>query len=458
MNALALAAAKEVLEEAKEERPEALARLHDAVARLLPEALAAVGPPPEHGEPVDGLHGFDARAVAYLRSMGAEGSDLGRAAAEVAQNYARSAREDWQRVVTGDLSQEDWSRSAQAEVARAVAWALWEGEVRAEVNRAQGRLPGVIVDVHEGVALALTKDLRVDNGQLFRPHPRGGAPLAVADVPVVSQNVLDAAIITGRGLRLYGSLYALPVVEYLVELAHVGFGAEGVSVGAEGGKLIFDSWELFVREALRLPGKPRPQVVTDVRLTARMLAHTPIRWPDGMASSALWVLEDDDIRAGPPRHGPRFALTPRLQAGETFRARKGRNLGGREREGLRIVPLLRPRIVPPVPDSNPKSFGAQASFVRFLWLHFVKHREKLWDQPSGIPVTEVDVADLAAMAQLTNTVAVRMLGHLLTCGVIVSPAPGLYTPADQATREFMKDGGSPERRKNGIARQRRPRR
>jgi hypothetical protein len=406
----------------------------------------------------------DETLAAFLATLGDEGI---RAAAEWRGAGA------WQQTLAS-LAPSDpaWIERAAGSVAeafaRTIALVLWRSGVRgaldarrAERESQAGRTAGAIVAVAAGLARVATPQLELGLDEwgaaaVTRPDPRSrasGTRVAIADppvLPVAAREVLD----TARALQALGSQYALPVAETLMDLSQTLRPTRGVDISAGGARLRFASWTSLAQLAMATPPeKPlHPDVVRNVRLAAWAWARTPIRWPDGIESSALWVLDDEVPRPGAPAHGPAFTLSERAQLGATQRARQGRRLGAADWENVRIVPLVRPRIVPPAAGSNRNSYGPQAAFLRLLWCHFTRQGRHLLLPPHGIPVTAADVAALAEEAQLASSVARAMLPHYAGTGVVEHIGGDLFVPADAAARAFIAAGWrrSEEARRAGL--------
>lgn len=427
--------------------------------------------PPEVSDTgeLSGMYYRDELAARYLETLGDEGTQLRAKAVEYAELLRGAARKKWtawldQRPLPGASAPdpaEAWESPLR--LPRMLASVLWRGEVREALARGVSRLPGLIVAVASGLARVSSTQLSLGIDELggaavVRPSPRGksAAPLVVAEplIPFAAMEVIDAV----RSLSAIGSRYGAPTVEAVVERSQLGQSGPGVQVSSDGGTVAYDTWKRLALDALGEIN--HSDDVTNVRAAARALARLPIRWPDGRESSAIWVLDDDDLRPGAPTRGPVFRLSHRLQHGETFRAREPKKLGGLERENTRIVPLLRKqhRNIKPVPGSNRKSYTAQGTFRRLLWLHFAKHGSRFLVPGGGVPISEADLRALADEAGLSADLRTKILPHLVRLGVIRETSPGHFAPTDADTIKFIADGwrkgqAAAERAKIRAARQ-----
>lgn len=456
----ALIAARQVLAELADDG-DATARGEDAEVSLQRATEAALHGAHAH---LKQHHGTTNEGLAsFLATLGAIGAQ---AAADWTASV-RAWREGFPSLAPGDPAWVDAVAEGVIErFSRTLAIVTWRSSVRADVEarraereRQEANPAGAIVAVAHGLARTATPQLELGFDDLgapavMRPDPRNrahGTRIAIADppaLPVAAREVLD----TARALQALGSQYALPVAECLIDLSQTRQAAHGVDISAGGARLRFDTWAVLAQHAMGRPERPpHPDLVRNVRLAAWAWARTPIRWPDGIESSALWTLDDELPRPGAPVHGPVFTLSERAQWGATQRARQGRRLAGADWENVRIVPLPRPRIVPPAPGSNRTTYGPQAAFLRLLWVHFTRSGHHLLAPPHGIPVTAADVAALAEEAQLATSVSRVMLGHYVASRVIEHIGGDLFVPADAAARAFIAAGWqrSEDRRRAG---------
>jgi hypothetical protein len=442
---------------------------HRDLSRALESALVAVpddiSPPLPHSPSFlvsaemleqDGMHHRDAWAVGFLRALGPDGSPLRRAAEEVADGYAAAAREQWatlrlQRDLPGLTEPDVWARWRDTgrwpdRFAHAVGFALWRGEVADAVERKRSelarRLPGITVAAAEGIARVATRQLKLRfegaGSEVIRPDPhRSGQVVVVAEL--LPTSIIEAS----RDLSVLGGRYALPLAETIIERSQLG-SAGSVLVTADGARTHWPSWQVLASEALGArSGELHSDDVRNIRRAAWSLAGLRIRWPDGVVSSALWALDDQPPAPGNPGRGPVFTLSERAQYGATFRAFQANGAragGGAEREMLRIVPLCRPRNVPPVPGSNRTTYGPQGTFRRLLWLHFTRHGEHMLEPEGGVPVTNLHIRDMADAASLPRALAPAMLPHLVRRDAVRELRAGRYAPADEVTAKFIEDG------------------
>jgi len=314
------------------------------------------------------------------------------------------------------------------------------------------RLPATPAAVSEGLlnvaARGLEQGERDSRDRVAIMH--GSLPVAEVNLQLgierVARSAAEVAVAwkeLPENLKALGNAYALPLMEYLVELSQTGAQGlvviPGVKVEKEGANITLDSWRCLAAGVLGRA--PSDRLTAIIRTLAHVLSSMSIRWPDGMTSSAPWILlDDDERRVGRPENGPTFTIDSRLQLGEAGRARafarRSGKLGGREREGLRLVPLVRPRVIEGESSSQPNTLASQFSYIRHLWRHFV--RAGLAE--GGARVTDKDRADLADAAQLPRHVEERMPEHLEASGVIVRTDDERWAPADEATRRFIIDG------------------
>lgn len=420
----------------------------------------------------EGMDERDARAVAFLRDLARrDRSAHEQRAVEVAEEWERVARERWAAYScqVGLPGLEDaaltWARWSdptpwRRRLAKGIALVIWHGRHRAED---QPPPPGLIVGVAHGLARLSTPQLTLglDEGggsAVLRPDPRNraeGTRVPVADtpalptIPVAPMEVISAAQafrdslgLPGREdlLQAFGSRHALPLAECVLEISQRRESLLGVRVSAEGAWVEFSTWYRLAQLVLE-EENPHPRDVRALRLAAWAWGRTPIRWPDGVASSSLWILDDEPPRAGAPAHGPTFTISERAQRNATWRAREGRGrLGAAEWSMLRIAPLVKPRLVPFMAGSNRRSYGPQTTFVRHLWLHFTLKGRHLLQPPYGVPLSSADVERLAEEAQLPAALVPRVIPHLVATGVIRELSTGYYAPADTETTRFIADG------------------
>lgn len=410
--------------------------LEEAVAkevrRLLPTARAWVGAPltsTQAGLP-DGVYELDGRLAEFFESEG-----LREAAAEVRRRGTRPGRA------------EKWAKPEHLEYALALALLP---RVHLQIEAHRRKPAGLITDVARSITLATTRGLYQGpdaSGQLaiLRPNPikpKYGDPVVVAElpkpsqVPAVAPEVFDLA----QGLRLVGGRLVWPFLEWLIETAH----RQAIS-GAERPDIItvYGGWEAVAAAVLEIArGEVHPRERSELRALARALGSVPIRWIDGARSSSLLTVYEDAAAAGRGRGRSEitFKLIDRLIEGETFRARKkyGPGAGPEQWAGWRIVPLVRPRNITPIPQSPRDTFGPQAVYVRLLQMLFTRRGDQLLE--SGlVTVEQADRFQLASEAQLPGRLVDPLHDHLVEKNVIV--ANGIRcAPADQIVRDFISDG------------------
>jgi hypothetical protein len=356
-----LIAARRALAEAGANDQHSLAALRAAVDEHLAQVVrlgddnpwAVPGPNcHEAGRGAPGLHALDALVAGYLDELGQEGSvlrNLGHQAAEEIRTRGRARWASWAAAAAHEPP--PWERwRNRALFPTILARVLWLGEVKERVARLHAKPPGTIYAVFRSIARVSSPQLHLgldDQGcqAIVRQDRRRNGLTAVADVPALSEEIFT------RGLTLLGSRYTLPLVEWLVERAHVQAlgGADRPDViEIEGG------WEAFTAAVLE---KRSVHPVERARLhnLARMLASTSIRWQDGARSSSLFMLFEDAAAAGRGRGRSliRFTLDARLLEHEHHRARDrfGPGPGPAQWADWRIVPL--PRRVDPLQQRRP---------------------------------------------------------------------------------------------------------
>ena len=448
----ALIAAKCAVLERGDGDPEATAALQAAVQEHL-EELSCVGtktpweaPGPDAEECTrfgDGMHVIDARVAEYAENLGSEGSSLravGQQAAEEIRRDGRSAWTRWTAAARPNNEPPPWERwRNRALFPIILARMLWHGEIESRLARTRAKPPGTIYAVFRSIARISSPQLELgldDQGrQAILRRDRGhDRTIAVADVPSLPEEVFT------HGLKLLGSCYTLPTVEWLVEHAH----AQALQradrpdiIEIEGG------WQAFTSAVLEKP-LVHPRERSAVRTLVRMLGNTPIRWQDGSRSSSLFLVYEDPEAAGRGRGRSiiQFTLDGRLLDHEYHRARKrfGPGAGPAQSADWRIVPLPRPRNVAPIHGSPHDTYGPQAVALRLLWLFFTRHGNQLLEPPRLVQVPSSDQKAIADEAQLPTRLIEPLLANLVRQGAIVGGPKSRFAPADSAARAFIADG------------------
>jgi len=243
-----------------------------------------------------------------------------------------------------------------------------------------------------------------------------------------------------RGLTLLGSRYTLPMVELLVERAHVQAlqGADRPDIiEVEGG------WEAFAAAVFEKPAA-HPRERSTLRSLAGILAGTPIRWQDDARSSLPFIMYENasTVGRGRGRSIIRFRLDARLLEHEHHRARErfGPGAGPAQWADWRIVPLPRPRIIASLAGSPHDTYGPQAVALRLLWLFFVRHWDQLLDAPGLVRVAPQDRRAIAEEAQLPSPLIEPLLAHFAQGKAVITGPGSRFAPADPAARAFIADG------------------
>ncbi len=447
-----LIATKRTLTEAGADDPQAVTMLRAAVDEHL-GVVSHLGhenpwapPLPDEAELarfIDGMHAIDALVVSYLQRVGREGSPLRAVGAQAAQEIRQKARERWsawattsRRAEAGDRPWDRWRNRALFPTI--LARVLWRGELESRIARERAKPPGTIYAVFRSITRVSASQLQLgldDQGRqaIVRRSPREGLTV-VANVPALSEETFTS------GLKLLGSLYTLPAVEWLVARAHAQ-ALDGVDrpdvIEIDGG------WETFAKAVLEKP-EVYPRERSSLRSLARMLAGTPIRWQDGARSSSLFMLFEDASAAGRGRGRSviRFTLDARLLEHEHHRARErfGVGAGPAQWAHWRIVPLPRPRILPPLAGTPHYTYGPQALVLRLLWLFFTRHGDQLLDEPRLIQVACHDRRAIADEAHLPARLIDPLLAHFVQHRAVVGGSDSRFAPADPAARAFIANG------------------
>jgi len=397
----------------------------------------------EDGRCASGMHVRDARVATFLDKLGMEGSALRTVGVQAAEEVRQKARERW---ASWECSSDTirvrppWARWRNRTLFPFIlARVLWHGEVRDRVARLRKKPPGTIYAVFRSITRVSSSQLELgidDRGRqtIVRRDPRRGVTATVADLPALSEEIF------AQGLTLLGSHYTLPLVEWLVERAHAQ-----TLAGADRPDLleIEGGWEALARVVLEKPA-PHPEERSNLRTLAQILARTSIRWQDGARSSSLFMLYEDAAAAGRGRGRSvvRFTLDARLLAHEHHRARErfGPGAGPAQWADWRIVPLPRPRVIPPLPGSPRNTYGPQTVALRLLWLFFTRHGDQLLYAPGLIEVTAQDLREMADEAELPARFSDPLLVHLVRQRAIIAVNAARYAPADPAARAFIADG------------------
>lgn len=444
-NAAELAARGVVYQLANAERPDPIAdcaaegRLAQAIREALPDARKTVAIPETEAELAalgerDGMFALDAAVCAFIAGRGGAGIAK---AEEMRDEY----RQRWREAAAP--RRDAWSDPLM--LARTLASALWSVEVRAALNREQDMPPGLTAGVFSSVVRLTTTKLSAktdDRGQLalFRPNmvrPAFGAPIAVADYPTLPTEVLD--------LKALGNRHALPFVEMLVWRAH-----QQALAGDDGSRrpdcITLPAWDAVTAEVLGIPvARVHPDDRRAITKLARMLANTPVRWADGARSSSLFHLEETpkgSIGRGRGHSVNLVKLSDRLLLHEVFRAPKRMPvdaMGPEHWENIRIVPLVRPRVIPMLPKSPRDTFGPQTVFVRHLWLYFTQRGFELLSPAGLVALGRQARSELADAALLPARLVDPLLEWLGMQHVIEGDGVN-FAPSDRAAQEFIKDG------------------
>jgi hypothetical protein len=389
------------------------------------------------------MHIIDARVADYAEDLGSEGSLLravGHQAAEEIRRDGRVAWTKWSAAPHPNNEPPPWERwRNRALFPIILARILWHGEIQDRLARARAKPPGAIYAVFRSIARISSPQLElgVDHQgrqAILRRDGRHDRTVAVADVPSLPEEVFT------HGLKLLGSCYTLPTVEWLVERAH----AQALQradrpdiVEIEGG------WEAFTRAVLE-KAQAHPRERAAIRTLVRMLANTPIRWQDGARSSSLFLVYEDPEAAGRGRGRSiiQFTLDARLLDHEYHRARKrfGPGAGPAQSADWRIVPLPRPRNVAPIAGSPHDTYGPQAVALRLLWLFFTRHGNQLLEPPRLVQVAPAEQRAIADEAHLPTRLIGPLLANLVRQGAIVAGPESRFAPADSAARAFIADG------------------
>jgi len=451
-HAALIAARRTLAEDGNDADPQALIVLRAAVEEHLAQVTRLGDESPwavpgsdreEVGRCVSGRHALDTYIADYLERLGRDGSALRAAGNQAATEIRERARERWARWTIDNTSEQGpppWERwRNRALFPTILGRVLWRGEVQERLSRLRAKPPGTIYAVFRSIARVSSPQLELGldvqgRQAILRRDRRGDGATAVADVPALSEDIF------AHGLTLLGSRYTLPMVEWLVERAHLQAldGADRPDViEIEGG------WEAFTRAVLEGP-TVGPKERAKLHTLSRILAGTPIRWQDGARSSSLFMLFENASAAGRGRGRSvlRFTLDARLLEYEHHRARErfGPGAGPAQWADWRIVPLPRPRIVAPVPGSPRDTYGPQTVALRLLWLHFTRHGDELLDEPRLVRINPHDRRGLADEAQLSARLIDPLLNHLVQRGAIIGGAGSRFAPADPAARAFIAEG------------------
>lgn len=414
------------------------------------------GTPPTSDEEAvcleEGIFREDNVLAKFLEKLGEQGARL-------AVETRRGSTSRMKRFQTGapgasgevwDLWADPKASPAGCRFAQALSIALWHDKIAPQLQREYEKPPALIYAVAESIIRVASSHLSPGTDEqgreaLVRPGlRRRDAPLVVADMPALSSELFELA-----GLKLFGSRLMFPFIEWMAEIAHlqaVNNSSRPDMIEREGG------WERVTAEVL-MQETAHPNDRVKLRDLARVGANTPIRWSDGARSSSLFWMRESEGKPGNGRGRARitFKVDPRLLPHETFEVRDG-TVGGRERSRAgRLVPVMRPRIVPTLERSSHDTYGPQAVFSRGVWLYITEQGEQLLDD-GGVEITEAKALELAHLAHLPERIAVQMLPHLVNAKVLSSSGKGRYAPTDESAAKLIREGWERSRTNRGRGR------
>ncbi|HTP51409.1 MAG TPA: hypothetical protein VMK42_11975 [Anaeromyxobacteraceae bacterium] len=226
---LALEETRELLKEQNEPGADAERALQAAVARYLAAARAVLAPP---GASISlenrerNMHPSDAAAANFLAGLGEEGSALRAIAAEAADSWRKKARKAWllftqQRELPGMVPEsQSWAKWEapdrwQKRFASYLAAALWQGEVRSQIQAAREQQQKQTPQQAAQLSCLFVEDVKTvylnpDNTVFVRDQGEGRASARIIDPNgkmLAETPVLYAEHIIGaqRGVRVFGS-------------------------------------------------------------------------------------------------------------------------------------------------------------------------------------------------------------------------------------------------------------
>jgi len=420
------------------DRGKILGRTIEAIAEHLPTALAETGAPTTLDDATeaariytapDGARRYERAELAarYVERLGPFGNEIATAlragaGAAMAQLGTTDAPLPWQ----------DWRHPAH--LAGILGRALLRTTVLPALHRELKRgVPGLPREVFQSITRVATPGLQLELLQVTRPHPlkpRHGDRVPVAVLPAAATEEVMRAVL--QGLPYVASRYALPLVESIIAKAHEQHLETNDPVDSR--RVVYDhgGWDAVACTALEKQAV-HPEERGAIIKVARALAAMPLQWLDGARSSSLWHIDESAAAAGRGRGRAHivFMLAERAAWGEVFR----------DARGQRVVPLPRPRNLPPLPLSPRNTYAPQAAFLRLLWLHFADCSAELVAGPGLVSVDDVARARLACEAQLIARLVMPLLDHFVRAGALVGGGDR-FAPADPTIRAFLREGAA----------------
>lgn len=380
-------AAESALAQLKDARPEAHARLREALASELERdefQKTVKWPWPErHEEEVerDGMAAPFADLLEYLQRRfvpRAEGraNDLLTHFAE--QGCERLSLWRTQEQIPGTKEPSPWERLTPTFAATITARALWEHRVCSDLEREAASSTALVATVHAGAEVLWSRRARQTELELLGPDGTGVA--WVWDIG----NEEDAAAILGVGT----SLTFQRLMRYLPTVAHSNWrrtGHDEADVHIEGG---------YARLA-ELAGCKSKKAAEEVRQALILGSSIRRTWSDGSEAQGLWT-----FHTTPAAPGRKAQVTVTLAA--ILRPGFVHGLpSGQARTLVPVVPI-------PILVGGPTTHGAQAAFQWALARRLAEGRKEA-AREGGVTITMADMKRDAERVGLPANQVVKVL-------------------------------------------------